>query len=513
MYSILLVDDEKTIRECLPKAIPFEKYDFKIDNTAMNGQEALDKLSITKPDLILLDVRMPMMDGLQFLKILRQGEFGSTLVVMLSGYSEFAYAKEAMKYGVEAYLNKPVDEDEIIPLLEKMHRKLDEYHNKMRLELLRQHVNMLNNLYNGAALDREIFCDYTLMTCVLLPSSNDFKNDNPQLMMLECLSKVFGGLENYLFRTINSQYTFLLPPKIFESFHNDKKLFVGSLLRTFKKNKIDCAILLDSYVFRGERGIYQENSFRKDFTDHLHRMLTELFFSPIEFMDYQPDQFKMSEELFLECRILEEIKQHFSSLNKAGLLKSVEELMTEIENAHLGIDYIQEITYRIYYIIVNELAVSDHQNHGKEILARPEWLDYRYFVSFNKWKEMLLVLISEGFVFNERRCKMVNLGISREVIEYVHLHYMESINLKQLADKFFMNAVYLGRAFQKATGVNFKQYVNHLRIVEAKKLLLHTNKLIYEIANEVGYTESKYFIVKFSREVGKSPTEYRNQME
>ncbi len=220
----------------------------------------------------------------------------------------------------------------------------------------------------------------------------------------------------------------------------------------------------------------------------------------------------MSEELYLECRYLEEIKQYFSSLNKAKLLTSVEKLMNEIENAHLGIHYIQEITYRIYYIIVNDLAVSDHQNHGKEILARPEWLDYRYFVSFKKWKEMLLALISEGFVFIERRCKMVNLGINREVIEYVHLHYMEPINLKQLADKFFMNAVYLGRSFQKATGVNFKQYVNHLRFVEAKKLLLHTNKLIYEIANEVGYTESKYFIVKFSREVGKSPTEYRNQM-
>ncbi len=281
MYSILLVDDEKTIREYLPKAIPFEKYDFKIDNTAMNGQEALDILPSTKPDLILLDVRMPMMDGLQFLKMLRQGEFSSTLVVMLSGYSEFAYAKEAMKYGVQAYLNKPVDEDEIIPLLEKMHRKLDEYHNKMKLELLRKHVNMLNNLYNGAAVDRGIFCDYILMTCVLLPCSNDFKNDNPSLVMLECLSKAFGDLENYLFRTIGSQYTFLLPPKIFESFKNDKKVFVGSFLRTFKENKIDCAILLDSYVFGGERGFYQGNSFRKDFMDHLHRMLTELFFSPL----------------------------------------------------------------------------------------------------------------------------------------------------------------------------------------------------------------------------------------
>jgi two-component system response regulator YesN len=508
VYSILLVDDEKTIREYLPKAIPFEEYGFQIKHTATNGQEALDKLPNVKPDLILLDVRMPIMDGLQFLNILRQGQFRNTLVIMLSGYSDFAYAKEAIKYGVEAYLNKPVDEEEIIPLLEKMRRKLDEYHHEMSLGLVRKHVNMLNNLYNGAGVDRQIFYDDTLMTCVLLPCPNDFENDNPHLIMQRCLAKLFGEPEAYLFRAIGSQYTYLLPSKIFEPFHHNKKSFSGHLLGMFKENKIDCALLFDSYVFR-----HQENTFREDFAHHMQRMLTELFFAPTDYMDYQSGQFKMSEELYLECKYLEEIKQHFSSYHKAELLKTVEQLMTEIQKAHLGVHYIQEISYRIYYIIRSEIAVSDNQNQGKEILARPEWLDCPYFLSFQQWKEMLFALIMDGFVFIERRCKMVNLGISREVIEFVHLHYMEPINLKQIADQFFVNAVYLGRAFQKATGVNFKQYVNHIRIAEAKKLLLYTNKLIYEIANEVGYTDSKYFIVKFTQEVGKSPTEYRRGLE
>ena len=242
-------------------------------------------------------------------------------------------------------------------------------------------------------------------------------------------------------------------------------------------------------------------------------MLTELFFAPTEFIDYEPGRFTMSmnEELCFECKYLEEIRQHFSSCNKAELLKSVEKLMAEIEKAHLGVDYIQEISYRVYYILLNEIDISDNQNQGKEILVRPEWMEYPYFLSFEKWKEMMFSLIMDGLDFIERRCKMMNQGISGEIIEYIHLHYMEPISLKQIADKFFMNSAYLGRAFQRATGVNFKQYVNQIRITEAKKLLLHTNQMIYEIANKVGYTESKYFIVKFTREVGKSPTEYRNQ--
>jgi two-component system, response regulator YesN len=365
---------------------------------------------------------------------------------------------------------------------------------------------MLKNLYNGAAVDRQIFCDYTLMTCVLLPCPNDCKNNNPHIIMQDCLSKVLGELENYLFRIKGSQYTFLLPPEIFEPCNHNKRLFINNLLGMLKENKIDCAVLFDSYIFS-----HNENTFREDFADHMHRMLTELFFSPTEFINYEPDRFTMSEELCFECKYLEEIKQYFSSCNKDELLKTVEKLIAEIEKAHLGVDYIQEISYRIYYILLNEIAVSDNQNQGKEILVRPEWMDYPYFLSFAKWKEMMVSLIMDGLVFIERRCKMVNQGISGEVIEYIHLHYMEQINLKQIADKFFMNSVYLGRAFQKATGVNFKQYVNGIRIAEAKKLLLQTNQMIYEIANKVGYTESKYFIVKFTSEVGKSPTEYRNQ--
>ena len=506
MYSILLVDDEKTIRGYLPKTIPFEKYGFKIKDTAMNGQEALDKLSTVQPDLILLDVRMPVMDGLEFLRMLRQGAFSNTLVVMLSGFSDFAYAKEAIKYGVEAYLNKPVDENELIPLLEKIREKLDEHNHELRLEQARKHLKVLNALYNGAVVDCQLLDGFTLMTCVLLPSPNSLEHGDPHLVLQQALSKVFGELEDYLFRTIGNQYTFLLPPEILNSFNNNKKIFTDYLFRLFDEANLNCAIFFDSHIF-----LHKEMSFREDFVNHLQRMLTELFFTPSVFMEYNPDQFTISEESYLECKYIEEIKQHFSSGNKTELWETLNRLMTKIQEAHWGIHHIQEISYRIYYIILDEIAVSDNQNQNREILTRPEWLDSPYFLSFQKWQEMLFVLIIDGLTFIERRYKMINLGISGKVIEYVHLHYTEQIKLKQIADKFFVNAAYLGRAFQKATGVNFKQYVNHIRIAEAKKLLLHTNKMIYEIANAVGYTESKYFIVKFTQEVGKSPTEYRNQ--
>ncbi|MGE5605019.1 MAG: response regulator transcription factor [Bacteroidota bacterium] len=506
MYSILLVDDEKTIREYLSKAIPFEKYGFTIKGTAMNGQEALDKLSTIQPDLILLDVRMPVMDGLQFLSILRQGAFSNTLVMMLSGFSDFAYAKNAIKYGVEAYLSKPVDENEIVPLLEKIRGKLDAYYHERRLCLARERLKVLNNLYNGSAADRQTLDGFALMTCVLLSSQNGLELGDPHLMLQQALTKAFNELENYLFRAVGSQYTYLIPPEILSSFSNRRGIFVRHLLNALDKARVNCAILMDTHIFKKE-----ERTLREDFVNHLQQMLTQLFFTPVSYIDYYPSKFAINENYYLDYKYIVEIRRHFSLGKKSELFDTLENLLAEIQEAHLGIDHIQEITYRIYYVILGEIVASNNQNDGREILSRPEFLGYSYFISFQRWKEILFALITDGFNFIERKHKMMNLGISGKVIEYVHQHYMENIKLKQIAEKFFVNATYLGRAFQKVTGVSFKQYVNHLRIAEAKKLLLHTNKRIYEIANTVGYPESKYFIVKFTREVGKSPTEYRNQ--
>lgn len=120
-------------------------------------------------------------------------------------------------------------------------------------------------------------------------------------------------------------------------------------------------------------------------------------------------------------------------------------------------------------------------------------------------------MIKEGFELIEQNYRNKNPSVCKEIVNYIHKHYMEQISLKQIADKFYINAAYLGRVFLKSTGVSFKDYVNQLRICEAKKLLLQTDKMIYEIANKVGFMESSYFIVKFTQEVGKSPTEYRSE--
>ncbi len=134
MYPVLIVDDETTIREQLPVAFEWAQYGFEVVATAANGKEAVERTQEYRPDLILLDIRMPVMDGLSFLKWLHDSPYRETSVLILTGYSEFDYAITAMKYGALGYLNKPLDEDEIAEYLVEIAKKLSLRHPEEKIE-------------------------------------------------------------------------------------------------------------------------------------------------------------------------------------------------------------------------------------------------------------------------------------------------------------------------------------------------------------------------------------------
>lgn len=504
MYSILIVDDEKAIRDNLSKAVPFEEYGFFICGTAANGAQAFELLPSLKPDLILLDVCMPVMDGLGFLKELKSSEYSDTIVIMLSGYSDFEYAKKAMRYGAKGYITKPVD-DEILPLLIEMKQELIKSKQQKIREVVLEDLKLLNMLYNGKSWDRSIFNKYILLHCVILSTGTDSGEGNPYSVVQTCLENLLKEYGNCLFRIKGSVLTYLIPKEVFSEYGGNQDIFTKHLLYLLKREKLQCSLLLDKEIFEDS-----ESPFREDYNANLYTMITEVFYGKWGLIDISHIGKKLrTERISCEESFMELLKKHLLELDKKAIVREFDALMGEIERIHLRIEYIQEINFRIYYLLADIVSSESTGNKEEPILSPPEWLDYIYFSTFDKWKILQLNQIEEAFRYIESRRSIANLGVCGNIIEYVHRHFREPITLQQVAESFYMNSAYLGQVFQKATGESFKKYVNRLRILEAQRLLKQTDGMIYEIASQVGYMESKYFIEKFVAQVGMSPTEYR----
>ena len=124
VLKVLLVDDEALVREGLKTIIPWEEYGFSICGTAQDGREGLQKIRELKPDVAVVDIRMPLMDGLELSRIVREEQPG-VRIVLLTGYSEFEYARSALRAGVKCYLLKPVEEEELIKELRSIRQELE----------------------------------------------------------------------------------------------------------------------------------------------------------------------------------------------------------------------------------------------------------------------------------------------------------------------------------------------------------------------------------------------------
>ena len=218
----MIVDDEFYFREALKISVPWEQLGFEICGEAKNGKDALEKIEQLKPDVALVDINMPIMDGLAFLQVVRERELNIKIVI-LTGYSEFNYAKEAVHLGVKNYILKPIDENELANTLIQIKKMIESEKNiKIEIEKLREHIKdslpilkdkLLNNLIQG----------------------NSIIN----------IEEVVGGFE-YLDVKILSEY---YQVAVIELDSEDNTVYIKEdrYLREFAVSNIVCEILKDSF--------------------------------------------------------------------------------------------------------------------------------------------------------------------------------------------------------------------------------------------------------------------------
>lgn len=499
MYTVMVVDDELAIRENLPKVIPFDKYGFQVCATAKNGAEALELIRKQKPNLVLVDICMPILDGMGLIEAMNKEGYNDIPVIILSGHSDFEYAKQAVKYSVKAYLTKPVDEEEAESLLKEIAQTLEQQKKKNLQEMVDRKKQKLSEMYvAGKSLTG--FLGDAFLHCIALPTETDDEKFTPYEILQTAMSKVFSGYD-FLYAVSGYYYSYYLSACYLKEKNTSVQKVAQLAYDAILQEGITCAVIADSRIFQ------EEGSFYHNFNTHKNCMLTPLFYGEQSYHDFETltsekNSWKQrySEDFFSE------FNNHLSAKDMESALKTFDNFCEIIGRLCPALPEIVDITHKIFYALSNAVPQRGDKEYA---LPKYDWQNSTYFFSFKSWVQIQKQRIKQAGAFITHSKKMNKFGQYDEIFDYVCRHFHEPITIKEVADRFFVNAAYLGRIFQKVAGVSFKQYVKDLRFAEAKQILSQTDKRVYEIAGMVGFSDSNYFIAKFTQEMGISPTKYR----
>jgi two-component system, response regulator YesN len=503
MYKVILVDDEKLIIEGLKNIIDWNEIGLEIVDTALNGKEAFEKFTENSADIIITDINMPKMTGLELIKSIRDINI-ETRFVILTGYDEFTYAKEAIKYGIENYILKPINEDELKETLINIVNDLDNK-NKKGVEILDKNRKLLQ--YINGKLDREFI--YTMESILNIDISNDKYKYTVASIFID--SKYRGDLcsniRGIIEENTNVGYEILNPNEgqvvLINSWNNNKSN--KDIINYYEniKNKIIKNLKVDIFIAIGE---VVDKITEIDVSYTIAKELKKYLLTEGRNKCIYLDSVKNKVEKNIN------FKDEIDIINKLIIGKdtlSIESYIENIlENEELTARNIYDFCIKILILIdqiANDLKVDkkyERDNLSSTIvdLCNEDTRDNIKAFIFREIEELVNIMNS-----NEERYSPV----VQQIINIVDEKYYKDLSLKTLAYKYNINSSYLGQIFSKELGMSFSEYLNKTKNSKAKELILNTNMKINDISKAVGYIDASYFYRKFKKYYGVSPSTLR----
>ncbi|CAH1222083.1 Protein-glutamate methylesterase/protein-glutamine glutaminase [Paenibacillus auburnensis] len=511
MIKVLIVDDEPKLREGLRTLIPWEEEGYTVVATAANGFEALEKFHTFAPGLVVADIRMPGMDGLELITELRK-QNANCHVLILSGYADFEYAKRAISCHIDGYLLKPVDEEELISYLQELRVTIEreEQFSKLQTEAeVSHHEAWLRGLLQPGSED---------ITVPEAASRLGLQGES-EVILLQLMRPLKGedGREERV-RSLLERY---LPPEraIFFSLPP----FLGFLLKEPLKDEAARTALwqelnrliakegLDFYAASGgaaaepeqaaasytaARELLEQAFFgrREILVDGAVEQWAEAVEEPGELTDSERD-----EEMELLLAVETGSTEVLSPLVRQIICKLVE---TRHEEAYIKDNLIRIVSSTIARLeAVNpdvRTLISENASPASEVYNS-------YYLSD------ILSMVAD---YLEHIAKQLNTGGRgdeiKRITDLIQRRYNENLKLGMLAQIFNYNSAYLGKMFKNQIGEHFNTYLDKVRIEKAKQFLTQGMK-VYEVAERVGYMNADYFNAKFRKYVGVSPSAFRKE--
>lgn len=529
MLKVLLVDDESFILQGLKVLIDWEQEGFTITGTAANGEEALAFLENHEVDLIMADIRMPAISGTELLRILREERGMDTYFIILSGYADFAYMQQAIRYQCTDYLLKPVEREQLVETLQKVLAlkagREEEQRANLKMErayLARNLIALIGGKYDRVNLDcvtgQMRFSEVICYVEIELDEENlgeELSDEEKRI----CQRKLTEACTDFL-KKDSDHCVFDVSGQ--ERVYDTGFVFCDYMARetgqTQKEYLEDFAAYLKQaanlpFVVLVGKSVDHVSSIAKSYGTVRILRSCKGFHDRKEIYYYDEEIHVSKDGGVVLCKdgidaLLSAIEQN----RPAQIRQAVDVLFEEMNrtNGIQGNPKNLNINYLIFQLI--HLATQQDDNVNQEEILRliSEHSSHEGLIRGSKAHMARFALEYADYLAQLR--KNVSRGVLSEVEREIKNNYAKNLTLKDLGEKYYVNSAYLGQLFRKKYGCSFKDYLNEVRLDEAAALLTRTDKKIIEIAEEVGYHNLDYFVNRFIRVKGCTPAKYRRQM-
>lgn len=534
--SSLIVDDESGVRRSLLSKIKREtkEMDFLIEE-ASSAEEAYKIIKNKKIHLLFLDMRMPGMGGMKFLEILNE-EFPVMKVVVVSGFSDFHYVKHALKFGATDYLLKPIVKEELKKTLNQIIQTLAFEQNEKENEqgknaLFNEGLPLLeNHLLNRLLKNPNQEATNILKKLSYLQINMDFKYYMLVLINIKKFKKVksstvypdavklFSIIEKELNQSFDKNAHVSFKSSIreneyicvfeIEDYHQKCIEKLKEHLKQFNRNietkrKLFLNVVV-SDIFNNVSDV-NEHYIRSSYHSNMERENDD-FSSKIVFLNEVEEE--VVEEDLLSQEDYEALKKFVKTNDKRNISTKVNSLFEMLsQGSLLETKKLADSLYKVF-----EGVINDFPEYYRE-RAYYKLPPYNYFViSINNMQTTQFEVIK---IFYEI-CNYYNKiqkqdNIIYRIKGYIDEHFYEEITLEYISTKFYINPTYLSDQFKKVIGLNFKKYLNNVRIDKAKELLLQQNMKPVQVSELVGFKDPIHFSTVFKKYVGIPPGKFQEE--
>lgn len=546
MLKIFLAEDEVVVRETIKRMIPWEELGFELVGEAADGEMALPLLIRQQPDLLITDIKMPFMDGLTLARLAKK-EIPGLKVVILSGYDDFNYAKQAIGIGVEDYLLKPITKNALIERLSEIRSRYEhektqkEYYEKLQREMQAYEKNSSRDFFEalvGGSMDMmevykraeklglDIVAEAYNVLIFTMNCDEDFSGQRDEYSSweaesLELLENFFAGHSSaMLFQSNIFSYGVLLKGQR-ETIEENTRACVDEIRKILSRQdgRREWFLAVGQSVDRLSQIQKSYHTASRAFSQRYLYDENILYYDEMETMEHPGGQAETEDNAYLQ-------KVDVNALNPAILQKFLSNgLQEETENFvkdyfyAIGQEPMESLVFRNYVILnVRFSVISFIKGLGCDTNEMESADTEEVLAESGKNMESAIAyakkMISQAIEIRDQNSGNKNRSILKTAVDFIDSHYMdEEISLNTVANVANVSSNHFSALFSQNMGQTFIEYLTTLRMNKAKELLRCTGMRSSEIAGEIGYKDAHYFSYLFKKTQGMTPSDYRKARE